>query len=68
MALLLYLNTHQELKPVSQAFLNYLQGETFLQQAHGDGYATALQELRALLPDRIEDSVLATRLSSLLGQ
>lgn len=68
MALLLYLNTHQELKPVSQAFLNYLQEETFLQQAHGDGYAAALQVLRALLPDRIEDSVLATRLSSLLGQ
>lgn len=68
MALLLYLNTHQELKPVGQAFLNYIQGETFLQQAHGDGYAASLQILRTLLPDRIEDDVLATRLSLLLRE
>lgn len=65
MALLLYLNTHQELKSVSNSFRAYLQGEDFLLRAHENGFQVACNQLKRVLAEADADPVLVRRLAGI---
>ena len=66
MALLLYLNTHQELKSASKAFRAYLQGDDFLLKAHQNGFQVACNQLKRVLAETDADPGLARRMEGIL--
>ena len=65
MALLLYLDTHRELKFASKSFPTYLQGEDFLLRAHENGFQVACSQLERMLAKTDADPVLVRRLEGI---